>query len=220
MLGALATFLVASAVIVVFPGPDTFVVLRALLSGGRRHAARTAAGVLTGLSIWVCAAALGLSAVLAASHAASLALRVVGGTYLVVIGVRALVASRRASSPEPPAAGGAPGPALGVAAPPGRRGLIGTGYRAGLVTDLLNPKVGVFFVTFLPGFVPHGEPVGIVSVALGALFVLETAAYFAVMVLASDRVTRLMTSRRARRRIDGLSGAVLLGFGIRLALEG
>ncbi|HVC25052.1 MAG TPA: LysE family translocator [Acidimicrobiales bacterium] len=217
MLTSFATFLVASAVIVVFPGPDTLVVLRALLSGGRRQAARTAAGVLTGLATWVCAAALGLSALLAASHAASLALRIVGGAYLVLIGLRSLLASRRRVETGVVAAAGEL-VAAGRASP--RRGLLGTGYRAGLVTDLLNPKVGVFFVTFLPGFVPRGEPVGLVSVALGAVFVLETAAYFAVIVLASDRVTRLMTSRRARRRIDRLSGVVLVGFGVRLALEG
>lgn len=205
MPGAFAAFLVASAVIVAFPGPDTLVVIRALLSGGRRHAARTAAGVLTGLGIWVCAAALGISALLAASHVASLVLRLAGGAYLVVIGVRALLSARR----------GAEARAGRV-----RASLLGTGYRAGLVTDLVNPKVGAFFVTFLPGFVPHGDPVGPVSLLLGAVFVLETAAYFGLLVVASERVTRLMTSRRARRRIDGLSGLVLVGFGIRLAIEG
>ncbi|MDA8291968.1 MAG: LysE family transporter, partial [Actinomycetota bacterium] len=121
------------------------------------------------------------------------------------------------SPPAPPHAGP---PARRTPSPPRRRGLIGTGYRAGLLTDLLNPKVGVFFVTFLPGFVPRGDPVGLVSLALGAMFVAETAGYLLVLVLASDRVTRLMTSPRARRRIDGLSGVVLLGFGVRLALEG
>ncbi|MDA8291109.1 MAG: LysE family transporter, partial [Actinomycetota bacterium] len=95
MAGDLVAFLLASAVIVVFPGPDTLVVVRALLAGGPRHAARTAAGVLTGLVTWVGAAALGLSALLAASHAASLVLRVVGGSYLVVIGTRSLLAARR-----------------------------------------------------------------------------------------------------------------------------
>jgi threonine/homoserine/homoserine lactone efflux protein len=205
MLTAFATFVAASTVIVLFPGPDTLVVLRSLLAGGRRVAAWTAGGVLTGLVVWVGAAALGLSTLLRASHDGYLALRIAGAVYLVTLGVRSLVA-RATGEPTPDAARS-------------RRGVLGTGFRAGLVTDLLNPKVGVFFVTFLPGFVPHGEPVGLVSVALGAIFVIETAVYFTVMILASERITRVMTSPRARRRIDRVTGLVLVGFGLRLALE-
>ena len=97
--------------------------------------------------------------------------------------------------------------------------MLGTGYLAGLATDLLNPKVGVFFVTFLPAFVPRGEPVGSTSMLLGAVFVLETAIYFAVLVTMVDRVTRWMVNARIRRRLDACSAVVLIGFGARLALE-
>ena len=150
MLTAVLTFTFAATLIVLLPGPDTLVVLRNLLRHGRRRATLTVAGVLTGLAVWVGAAALGLSAVLRASHDAYAVLRVAGAVYLVWLGVASLRARRPALGPPEELAG----------AGTGRSGLLGTGYGAGLATDLLNPKVGVFFVTFLPAFVPHGRPVG------------------------------------------------------------
>src|SRR5207244_3187994 len=87
-----------------------------------------------------------------------------------------------------------------------RRGLLGQGYGAGLATDLLNPKVGVFFVTFLPGFVPAGHGVGSMSLLLGAIFVVETAAYFALLLLLSGRISSWMRDTRIRRRMDRATG--------------
>jgi threonine/homoserine/homoserine lactone efflux protein len=202
MLLAVSTFTIAAALIVLLPGPDTLVVLRNLVRGGRAAAARTVLGILTGLAVWVTAAALGLSAVLRASHEAYLALRIAGALYLLWIGIGSLRSRGRPSDE-----------------PAGRRGLIGTGYPAGLATNLLNPKVGVFFVTFLPGFVPPGYPVGWMSVALGAIFVLLTATYFAVLLAVSGPVTHWMSTVRIRRRMDRVTGTVLVGFGVRLAVE-
>jgi threonine/homoserine/homoserine lactone efflux protein len=202
MLVAILTFSVAAALIVILPGPDTLVVVRSMIRDGRRRAIWTAAGGLTGLVVWVCVAAAGLSAVLRASHDAYLALRVVGGVYLVWLGVQSL---RARSTPS--------------AERPGRRGLLGSGFGAGLATDLLNPKVGVFFVTFLPGFVPRGEPVGATSLLLGGIYILETVVYFAALVILSGPVVRWMTTARVRRRLDRVMGAVFIAFGVRLATE-
>jgi threonine/homoserine/homoserine lactone efflux protein len=203
MFGALTAFAVASVLIVLLPGPDTLVVLRSLIRGGRRAATATALGVLSGLLVWVVGAVLGLSALLRASHDGYTALRVAGGVYLVWLGVQSL---RARTSPLDPAA-----------AP--RRSLLGTGYVAGLATDLLNPKVGVFFVTFLPAFVPHGRSVGTTTAALGATFIVETALYFAVLIRLAGRITAWMADARTRRRLDRGTGAVLLGLGLRLAAE-
>jgi threonine/homoserine/homoserine lactone efflux protein len=98
-------------------------------------------------------------------------------------------------------------------------GSLGRGFVAGLSTDLLNPKVGVFFVTFLPGFVPHGYSVGAVSVLFGAIFIAETALYFTVLLAVSTAVTRWLGTAHIRRRMDAATGAVLIGLGIRLAAE-
>ena len=201
MLVSLTTFTLAAVLIVLLPGPDTLVVVRNLVRGGRRVAARTVLGVLSGLVVWVVTAALGLSAVLRASHDAYVGLRVLGAAYLIYLGVRSL-RSRGA----------------GAGTGPNRR-FIGSGYSAGLRTDLLNPKVGVFFVTFLPGFVPHGYSVAWSSLLFGGIFVALTAVYFAILLIASGPVTRWLANSALRRRMDRCTGLILIGFGLRLALE-
>jgi threonine/homoserine/homoserine lactone efflux protein len=196
---ALAAFSLAAMLIVLLPGPDTLVVLRELMRAGRRRAAQTVAGVLCGLAVWVGAAAFGLSALLRASHTGYVVLKIAGGAYLIWLGVQSLRLRRLAE--------------------PSQRRLLGRGFVAGFATDLLNPKVGVFFVTFLPGFVPHGYSVGAVSVLFGAIFIAETALYFAVLLAVATPVTRWLGDARLRRRMDAATGAVLIGLGIRLAAE-
>ena len=205
MTGAFLTFAVAGALVVLIPGPDTLVVLRAVVLGGRRAATMTALGVLTGLTVWMGAATLGLTALLRASSDGYLALRLAGAAYLLYMGIQALRSRVLGRTVEP------------TAAP---RPLIGRGYRAGLLTDLLNPKVGVFFVTFLPAFVPRHAPVTAVTLALGAVFVVETALYFAVMLVFVRRLTAWLDRDRVRRTLNRATGLVLIGFGLRLAAEG
>jgi threonine/homoserine/homoserine lactone efflux protein len=206
MLTASITFALAAALIVLLPGPDTLVVLRNLIRGGRRTATLTVVGVLSGLTVWVGAAAFGLAAVLHASEDAYTALRITGACYLLWLGVQTL---RTRSNPE----------LLDFDAAKPRRRLLGTGYVAGLATDLLNPKVGVFFVTFLPGFVPSGTSVGTASLTFGAIFVVETALYFAFLLFLAGRITAWMRDTKIRRRLDWATGTVLIGFGVRLAVE-
>jgi threonine/homoserine/homoserine lactone efflux protein len=207
MVLAVVGFAAAAGLIVLLPGPDTLVVLRALLRKGHHQALRTICGVLTGLSIWAACAVLGLSALLRASHDGYTALRLAGAVYLCVLGIQAF-RSRGASAELDTNAERST-----------RRGVIGTGYLAGLTTDLLNPKVGVFFVTFLPAFVPHGEPIGPVTLLFGAIFVLETGLYFLVFIRFANRLIAGMRRPRVRRALDLSTGAVLVGFGVRLALE-
>lgn len=204
MLVAVATFSLAAALIVLLPGPDTLVVVRSILRGGRARGITTAAGNLAGLTVWVAAAALGLSALLRASHVGYEVLRIVGAAYLIWLGVQSIRlrrAQREADAAE------------------GRSGLLGTGFFAGLVTNLLNPKVGVFFVTFLPGFVPSGYSVGATSLLFGAIFILETAIYWVLLLGLAARVTRWMNEPRTRRRLDMVTGGILIAFGLRLAVE-
>jgi threonine/homoserine/homoserine lactone efflux protein len=205
MLTAFITFTLAATLIVLLPGPDTLVVVRNLIRSGRRTAALTVLGVLSGLTIWVVTAALGLAALLRASRDGYTALRLVGAVYLVWLGVTSFRARAATHADD-----------INVKSP---GNLLGVGYRAGFATDLLNPKVGVFFVTFLPGFVPPGHPVGSTSLLFGAIFVIETAAYFALLLLLASRITGWMTQPAIRRRLDRATGLVLIGFGIRLASE-
>lgn len=200
MLLALSSFVLAAVLIVLLPGPDTLVVLRGLVRGGRRQGLTTVLGVLVGLVVWAGAAALGLAALLRASTIGYDVLRIVGAAYLVWLGVVSL----RTRGAEPVLQ---------------RRRLLPGGFVSGLLTDLLNPKVGVFFVTFLPSFLPSGYPVAATSALFGALYVLLTAVYFAVLLVLAARVTGWLGRRRVRRRLDTVTGTVLIGLGVRLALE-
>lgn len=203
MAGDMVAFTFAAALIVLIPGPDTLVVLRGVLLHGRRQGALTSLGVLTGLLVWMTAAAFGLTALLRASQDGYLVLRLVGAAYLLYVGVQAL-RSR----------------ALGLDVSAPSRSIVGRGFRAGLMTDLLNPKVGVFFVTFFPAFIPRHAPVAAVTVGLGLIFVVETALYFTVMLLFMRRLTAWLSRERIRRRLNRATGLVLIGFGLRLAVEG
>jgi threonine/homoserine/homoserine lactone efflux protein len=210
VLVAFASFTVASVLIVLLPGPDSLVVVRGLVRGGRQGGAATAAGVLCGLVVWVAATSLGLSALLRASEVGYDALKIAGACYLLWIGTRSLMSVRhRAVEVETVREGPRSATAL-----PGRSGFVG-----GVVTDLLNPKVGVFFVSFLPGFVPHGYAVGWTTFALGMWFAVLTALYFLGLIALSATVSTWMRSPRIRRRLDTVTGLVIVGFGIRLATE-
>ena len=206
MLLAIASFTPAAVLIILLPGPDTLVTIRSLVRGGRTRGLATAGGILVGLTIWITVAALGLAAVLRASEIAYTVLRVVGAAYLVWLGMQSLRSMRRPVTDPVPER-------------PSRGGVLGTGFVAGLTTNLLNPKVGVFFVTFLPGFVPSGYPVGGTSLLFGAVFLALSVAYYGVLLALAAKVTGWMTAPRIRRRLDALTGTVLVGFGIRLAAE-
>jgi threonine/homoserine/homoserine lactone efflux protein len=103
--------------------------------------------------------------------------------------------------------------------PTGRSPLGGTGYWAGLLSNVLNPKVGVFFVTFLPAFVPSGAAVVPTLLLFGAVFIALNLAYQLPLVVLAERVTRFVSRTRVRRVMDIVAGTVLVGFGIRLATE-
>jgi len=204
---SLVAFVGAAVLIVLLPGPDTLVVVRSILRGGRRQGILTALGNLCGLTVWVVAAALGLAAMVEASEVGYTALRLVGACYLVMLGIQAWRSRGRV---EQPAA-----PRRGVL----RRGGLGTGFRAGVLTNLLNPKVGVFFVTFLPGFVPEGASVLWTTVLYGAIFVGLTALYWLLLLGLAAKVTDWMSTPSIRRRLDTATAAVLVAFGLRLATE-
>ncbi|MEU5407147.1 LysE family translocator [Nocardia asteroides] len=207
MLAAVLSFTLASVVLVLLPGPDTLVVVRSLVRGGRAAGIRTAAGVLCGLGVWVVAAVLGLSALLRASEIGYEVLKIVGAAYLVWIGVQSLRALRQ------PVA--AVEPVGSSTAPLDRMGSFGSGF----LTDILNPKIGVLFVSFLPGFVPEGYSPVWTTLGLGAVYIALTALYCAALVVASGSISAWMQTARIRRRIDALTGLVLVGFGVRLATE-
>ena len=202
MLLSVAAFVGAAVLIVLLPGPDTLVVVRSILRGGRRQGTLTALGNLCGLSLWVAAAAVGLAAMLEASEVGYAVLRIVGACYLVFLGVQAWRARGQVDAPET-----------------SRRSVLGTGFRAGILTNLFNPKVGVFFVTFLPGFVPEDASVLWTTLLFGAIFIVLTALYWVLLLGLAGQVTTWMNTPSVRRRLDAATAAVLIAFGVRLATE-
>ncbi|WP_019202840.1 LysE family translocator [Tsukamurella sp. 1534] len=206
MLVAALSFTAAAALMVVLPGPDTLVVVRGVVQGGRTAGLRTSAGVIAGLVLWVGAAVVGLSAMLRASEIGYEALKIAGACYLVYMGVRSLRSLFRTPAPgEVPVEG----------APSWRSG----GFAAGFLTDLLNPKIGVLFVSLLPGFVPAGYPVVGTTLLLGGIYIALTAVYCGALVAAAGTVTSWMRAPRTRRRLDAITGVALIGFGVKLATE-
>ena len=197
----LASFLAVSALVIVAPGPDMALVARNALVAGTRGGILTSLGAVTGLVIWTLAASVGIAALLRASEPAFLALKVVGATYLVVLGVQALRAAwRRDESPGPP------------------RTRSRRLYRQGLVSNLGNPKIAVFFTTFLPQFAPSGSSF-FTLLALGLVFCAMTLAWLAGYGVVVARAGDVLRRPRVRRALEGVTGAVLIAFGVRLATE-
>jgi threonine/homoserine/homoserine lactone efflux protein len=206
MLGGLVAFVAVSALVICTPGQDTALTIRSTLSGGRRSGVATPAGVAAGQAVWTLAASAGVVAVLSASEPVFRALKLLGAAYLVYLGVQSLAAalSGRASRHGR------------RAAPPGlepRRAA-----RQGLVSNLGNPKMAVFFASLLPQFAPEGRAAFVVLLALGLLFCSLTFAWLTVYAVAVARAGRFLRGR-VRRTIDAVTGVVLVAFGIRLASE-
>lgn len=201
----LLAFAGVSLLLAVTPGPDMAVVTKNALAHGRRGVFLTTSGIALALVIWVTATAVGLSALLRASEGVLLALKIAGAAYLAYLGVRTLLESR--AQPADLLAGAPPAaPAHAV-------------FRQGFLSAISNPKLGVFFVTFLPQFVLPGQPVLARLLVLGVVFALIGWAWMNVYGLFVTRLRDFITAPRVRQWMQRITGVVLLGFGARLALE-
>jgi threonine/homoserine/homoserine lactone efflux protein len=204
--GNLASFVALAAVVILAPGPDMALVARNALVGGRRSGIATGVGSATGLCIWTLAASLGLAALLRASEPAFLALRLVGGAYLIVLGARSLWAAAHGR------AGDGARPVRGEV-----RSRVS--LRQGLLSNLANPKIAVFFTSFLPQFVPGPHPAFAALLSLGFLFCAMTLLWLTVYGTLVARAGDVLRRSRIRRALEAVTGTVLLGFGLRLATE-
>jgi len=214
---ALPGFALASTLLILAPGPDSLLVLRNTLRHGRRAGWVTASGTLSGLLAWAVAAAFGLSALLRASQLGYDAVRFAGAAYLVWLGVSSLRPARRAHA-GPAATPGRPG--TGPAAPGGpapARARWGPVYLNGLLSNLFNPKIGVFFIAFLPGFLPAGAVTPLVPLALGLWFIAETGAWLATLAWTAARGAGWLGRSAVHRSLERATGVALIGFGLRLA---
>jgi threonine/homoserine/homoserine lactone efflux protein len=213
----LLPFLGVVVVLTVTPGPDMLLVVRNGLSSGVRGAWFTGLGCCLGISVHATAAVLGLSAILAASATAYATVKLAGAAYLAYLGVRMLISAIMAGD-EP--LDGAPGDAPDEA--PSRPVAVrraGTAFRQGLVTNLLNPKIALLFLTLLPQFVADGEPRLRTTAMLAAVFLGLAVLWWRTFSLAIGPISRLLRGRRSRRTLDALAGGALLAISARVALE-
>jgi threonine/homoserine/homoserine lactone efflux protein len=189
----LAAFVGISAVVICTPGPDTALIVRNTLVGGSRNGVRTAAGIVCGIAVWTLAASAGIAALVAASHPLFTTLRLAGAAYLVWLGIETLRGHRGATvAPKP-----------------------GNGYRQGLLSNLGNPKIAVFFTSLLPQF---GS--GFLQLAaLGFLFCAMGAVWLTGYALVVARARAAVLRPRVRRVVDAITGLTLVAFGARLATE-
>lgn len=201
MMSTLAAFALLSMLVAVTPGPDSLLVLRTSLGAGRCAGVRVASGAASGSLAWGISSAAGLTALLAASAQLYRAVQLGGACYLVVLGLRGWRARH---------------------SPPGHqaeRVKRGAGFRAGLLSNLLNPKVGLFFLAVMPQFIPHHAPVTSYALAFAAIDAVIAAAWLAAVAWISDKARSLLRRPGVHRALDRAAGTALVALGMKIAAE-
>ncbi|MFE2937144.1 LysE family translocator [Streptomyces sp. NPDC059278] len=199
MIASVPAFASMAMLINMAPGPDTLLVVRASMTQGRQEGLAAALGVLTGCAGWGIATAVGLTAVLTASPPAYDMLRICGAAYLAYLGATALWQSRRPAGPEP----------AGQTTTLADRS---SAFRAGIGTNLLNPKAGVFYMSLIPQFVPPGAPMFSTTLLFTAIDVIELAVWYWLLSHAASALGTRLQGPMFRRRLEQLTGVTFLGF--------
>ena len=195
-----------SIIVIVTPGPDTALTIRNTLLGGRAGGVATAAGVALGQATWSVATSAGIAALLVAAEPAFVALKLAGAAYLVLLGAQALVSALRL------------GRSTEAAATLQRAGLRpATALHQGAVSNLTNPKMAVFFPSLLPQFVLPNMSSFAALLTLGLIFCVMTLSWLTVYAFVVARAGDVLRRARVRRVIEGITGTVLVAFGIRVA---
>lgn len=215
---ALLAFTLAAAILTITPGLDNALVLRTAAVEGARRALMAGLGISAGCLLWGAIAAFGLGSLLAVSTFAYDTLRICAAIYLFYLGIKLLwstLPGRKAA-----AAPARPLTAATATAATARHGTTGTGwFLRGCLTNALNPKVGVFYITFLPQFIPAGADVLRFSLLLAVVHAVVGMLWFVLLVAATRPLARWLSRPAVTRGLDRVTGAVFIAFGLRLALE-
>jgi threonine/homoserine/homoserine lactone efflux protein len=201
----LAGFVALAIVVIVTPGPDTALTIRNTLIGGRRSGIATAVGVALGQATWSIATSAGISALIAAAEPAFVALKLAGAAYLVFLGFQSLWSSLRPATSRPHVVANRLGGSSAL--------------RQGIISNLTNPKMAVFFPSLLPQFVTPGATSFAILLALGLVFCCMTLTWLVAYAIVVARAGDVLRRSRVRRAIEGATGAVLIAFGIRVAVS-
>lgn len=225
---AMLAFTGVALLLTITPGLDMALVLRSALTQGRAHAAVTGLGICTGSLLWGLAAAVGIAALIAASDLAYTALKVVGAAYLIWLGVSLIrptlgrsprepdpVTDMLELIPEDPDEQAALRASVKV-----RPERLSRGFMRGFTTNMLNPKVGVFYLAMIPQFMAVGVPAWLMGLSLAGIHVAMTLVFFALLISAAHAFRRLLAGPRAAAWIDRVTGTALLVFGVVLLVDG
>jgi threonine/homoserine/homoserine lactone efflux protein len=194
------TFVLIAALVTITPGVDMALVMRSTLRAGMHAALATTLGIIAGLLVWMTASAAGVASLLRASAEAFTVLKLLGAAYLVYLGVQTLLQSRTPTEARPPQRRGSP-------------------FRQGLVSNLLNPKIAVFYATFLPQFVGRDDPVLAKTLLLGSIHIAMGLVWLPLYAYAIVRAGAALRRPSVMRAVERLTGTVLVALGVRLALE-
>jgi threonine/homoserine/homoserine lactone efflux protein len=209
MVSHLGTFFLVSAVVIVTPGPDTALTIRNTLFGGRRGGVFTAIGVSTGQATWAIGAAAGVTAILQTAHVVSDVVRLAGAAYLIFLGAQALRATWKADRET-------------IQVPAGRLSsrLAGpVALRQGLVSNLTNPKMAIFFTSLLPQFAAPGARAFVALLSLGFAFSVMTLAWLTSYAVVVAKIGDFLRGPAVRRVLEALTGMALIGLGLQIAWE-
>ena len=206
MFQSLISFTILAGLLTMLPGLDTAQVLRSVTIGGVKNAYATVAGILTGVWIWGAAAALGISALLIASHVAYTVVKWAGAVYLVFLGLKMLWDSRNISHET-------------IKANTDTIKSVRKTFARALIINLTNPKTGVFYIAVLPQFLPEEFPALVGGLLLSTIHNLLTFIWFTLLIYGASFAKETLKNPRVQKIIERASGIALIGFGIRVAFE-
>ncbi|MGW1103847.1 LysE family translocator [Streptomyces sp. NPDC002540] len=210
---ALWSFALVVGLLTLTPGLDTALVLRTSALGRRKRALGVVLGIQSGTLAWGALTSLGVTALLTASHMAYEALRYAGAAYLLWMGGRMIVDTLRGRHTEEEAQG-----AEARAVAPQGIDSLAAGWRQGALTNLLNPKMGVFYVAVLPQFIPAGAPHFATGLLLTGVHIALGLLWSALLIAFAQVLRGWLQRPQARRLLDRITGTVIAGFGLRLAV--
>ena len=212
MTSSLLTFIGIAALLTIMPGADMALVARSSLLDGRRPAFFTTLGICLGLCVHATASALGLSAILRVSALAYAVVKTVGACYLIFLGIQTLRGIRKRQS-------GESNGALATADPVAQRSLLVRSFRQGILTNVFNPKVAIFYLTFLPQFIAPGDPVLVKSLGLASIHIGMGLVWLTLYAWFLSGFRAVLNRPKVRGWIEGVTGGMLVLLGLRLAWD-
>ncbi len=209
LLGSVASFALVAGLLTIIPGLDTAMVVRSAVRKGRRHGFATALGVSCGALTWGAGAALGIAALRVSATVAYTVVRIAGACYMVWLGSQLLREALRHRSVAK----------LSSTTDNQTQERLATSWRRGFTTNLMNPKIGAFYVAVMPQFIPAHDSHLAIGLLLASVHDMEGLVWFSGIILLAHTARRAFERRRTQRTIDALTGSALIGFGIKLGLS-